>query len=86
MDLDIREYGAGRTIRRKYWIENELGEKTPAGWVLHKEVMEKDNHYRQGAELSSNTGRLLGHIENAWLSSGGKMPEPPDQIRFVINE
>ncbi len=81
MDLDIREHGAGRTIRRKYWIENELSETLDTGWVLHKEAMGKDNPYRQGAELSDNTGRLLGHIENAYRRNSGM----PDGAVIKIN-
>lgn len=85
MDLDIRQYGAGKTIRKKYKIINEAGDTIDSGWVLHKEVMAKDNPYRQGATLDDGLFRLQGHIKQAWLMGGGHELDPPDQIRVQIN-
>ena len=86
MDLDIRQHGTGRTIRRKYQIVNDLDEALDTGIVLHKEVMARDNPYRQGAELDDGLYRLIGHIKGAWLAAGGTELEPPDQARVQINK
>jgi len=85
MDLDVREYGAGKTIRRKYRVVNYMGDVIDSGRVLHKKVMGKDNPYRQGAELSDGAARLRSHIKDAWLSGGGVELEPPDHAEIVIN-
>lgn len=77
-NLNICRFGAGKTIRRKYEIVNWMGETIDEGILLHKQVMGKDNPYRQGAELSDGHLRLQGHIKQAWLDAGGKELEPPD--------
>ncbi len=85
MDLDIRKHGVGRTIRRKYRITNLIGDTLNQGWVLHKEVMARDNSYRQGATLDDGLYRLQGHIKQAWLQGGGQELDPPDQASVIIS-
>jgi len=85
-NLDVRKCGAGKTIRRKYWMISRLdGREIDSGIVLHKEVMFRDNPWRQGATLDDGLFRLQGHIKNAWLEAGGRELAPPDQARVQIN-
>ena len=87
MNLDIRSEGEGKTIRRKYRIVSLLNfNEVSRGIVLHKEVMAKDNMYRQGAVLDDGVMRLKGHILSAWLAGGGKQLNPPDAAVVEITK
>jgi len=90
MNLDIRDQGAGRTIRRKYRVievdycgieQRALAE----GWVLHPKYLARDNAYRHGGTLSDSIDRLHAHILDAWRTAGGEYPEPPHSVRVVTS-